>query len=155
MEQKERKMAHWIIDDHGFGGTYYTCSECGEVFIDIFEDVCGEDKCPHCGSVINDEENEYYKNGRKETESENKKCSLNKCIQSMNLLRETEYLKRIRDVEEKLHKLEYLSGYKLDRLIELFAAGYTLQTPPYLDVKELENVIALYYAKQNDNNRKE
>lgn len=59
-------MAHWIIDDHGFGGTYYRCSECGDVWNDIFEDMCGEEKCPSCGAKMNDEETVYMKNGKEE-----------------------------------------------------------------------------------------
>ena len=27
--QQKTKMAHWIIDDHGFGGMFYRCSKCG------------------------------------------------------------------------------------------------------------------------------
>lgn len=57
-------MAHWIIDDHGFGGTYYRCSECGTGYLDIFDDVCGEENCPHCGAPIDDDRNVYMRNGR-------------------------------------------------------------------------------------------
>lgn len=53
-----------------------------------------------------------------------------------------EYLQRMNDLnlrynyrhlQETVTKLEYLSGYSLDQLIELFAAGWTLQQPkePY------------------------
>lgn len=52
-------MAHWIIEDHGFGGQYYTCSNCKELWIDIFHDVGGEDCCPACGEPIDIDENEY------------------------------------------------------------------------------------------------
>lgn len=55
-------MAHWIIDDHGFGGQYYKCSECGAGFWDIFDDVCGEEACPKCKSPINEDENVYTEN---------------------------------------------------------------------------------------------
>ena len=59
-------MAHWIIDDHGFGGTYYTCSACGESYWDIFDTVIGEDCCPNCKTPINEEENIYMRNGKVE-----------------------------------------------------------------------------------------
>lgn len=52
-------MAHWIIDDKGFGGCYYRCSECGEGFWDIFDDVSGEDNCPRCGAPIDTDDNVY------------------------------------------------------------------------------------------------
>lgn len=51
-------MAHWIIDDHGFGGVYYTCSACGKTRNDLYHDV-PDDICPDCGEPINDDENEY------------------------------------------------------------------------------------------------
>lgn len=54
----EMTMAHWVIDDHGFGGMDYTCSNCGEVFTDLFYDMPG-DCCPKCQTTINDDENEY------------------------------------------------------------------------------------------------
>ena len=61
-------MAHWIIDDRGFGGTYYSCSECKTSYCDIFKDVCGENKCPNCGAPIDEEANIYMKNGKVESQ---------------------------------------------------------------------------------------
>lgn len=58
-------MAHWIIDDWGFGGSYYKCSECGEIFWDILDDVDSE-KCPSCGSPIDEDANVYMRNGKVE-----------------------------------------------------------------------------------------
>lgn len=52
-------MAHWIIDDHGFGGQYYQCSECGTTFYYAPDDIC-----PHCGAEINDDENEYVEDAK-------------------------------------------------------------------------------------------
>lgn len=57
-------MAHWIIDDHGFGGTHYKCSECGASFWDIMEDVDSEGPCPDCGVIMNEDEHVYMKNGK-------------------------------------------------------------------------------------------
>lgn len=57
-------MAHWIIDDYGFGGTFYECSECGQTFWDICDDVCGAEECPNYKASINDEQTVYKKNGR-------------------------------------------------------------------------------------------
>ena len=58
-------MAHWIIEDHGFGGQYYRCSECRESWCDIYKDVSMEETCPHCGAPINEDENEYLENKTK------------------------------------------------------------------------------------------
>ena len=52
-------MAHWIIDDRGFGGCWYKCSDCGAGFWDILYDVSSIDPCPNCGAPIDTDENEY------------------------------------------------------------------------------------------------
>ena len=60
-------MAHWIVEDRGFAGCWYTCSECGEVHNDLYDiEMSSYDCCPDCGAAI-DEENEYV-----EEKSENK-----------------------------------------------------------------------------------
>lgn len=52
-------MAHWIIEDKGFGGSWYRCSECGEGYWDVANYVAREDNCPHCNALIDTDENEY------------------------------------------------------------------------------------------------
>lgn len=52
-------MAHWIITDHGFGGQDYVCSDCHEVFNDLFF-AMPSDNCPKCWATINEDENECY-----------------------------------------------------------------------------------------------
>lgn len=69
-------MAHWIIEDHGFGGQYYTCSNCGEVWNDIFHDVGGEDSCPACGEPIDIDENEYIDEVRPRRKDRQISCSV-------------------------------------------------------------------------------
>ena len=59
-------MAHWIIDDHGFGGTFYTCSECGKLYWDIHDDGGGGEECPYCSSSMDTDANVYMKYGRVE-----------------------------------------------------------------------------------------
>ena len=48
-------MAHWIIEERGFGGSFYKCSACGKVWNDIFSNVWTEDNCPVCGAPMNEE----------------------------------------------------------------------------------------------------
>ena len=55
----DKNMAHWIIDFRGFGGSFYTCSKCRKTYWDIARYVGCEEKCPNCGTPINDDENEY------------------------------------------------------------------------------------------------
>lgn len=47
-------MAHWIVDDRGFGGVYYTCSKCGSVWNDLFGNR-EKDNCRFCGAVMDEE----------------------------------------------------------------------------------------------------
>lgn len=56
-------MAHWIVDDQGFGGTYYKCSECKETWNDIYSNIpyCNDfyEKCPNCGAPMDEDDVEY------------------------------------------------------------------------------------------------
>jgi len=52
-------MAHWIIEDYGFGGQIYRCSNCRESWNDLYYDIILKDSCPACGEPINEDEDEY------------------------------------------------------------------------------------------------
>lgn len=52
-------MAHWIVNDKGLSGAYYTCSNCGKSYWDILDTIDNE-QCPCCHIQINSDENEYY-----------------------------------------------------------------------------------------------
>ena len=119
-------MAHWIIEDHGFGGQYYRCSECGEGWCDIYDDVCGEEKCPNCGAPINEDETEYLEKSEKKEFTTN---FMGKFIESG--------LPSLGKYIEKESKLIQVSGFDIDKLIELFAAGYSLQPPDYKSTERL------------------
>lgn len=121
-------MAHWIIDDRGFGGTYYKCSECGENWCDIYSDVSMEESCPNCGALINEDEVEYI-------EKKKKTFSLNPAPVT------TKRVETTRAYDEMETMLINLSGYNMKKLIELFAAGYTLQPPTYLSFEDLEKEV--------------
>ena len=58
-------MAHWIIDDHGFGGQFYKCSGCGDIWCDIYDDHLSADACPSCGAPIDHDETEYIEKKKK------------------------------------------------------------------------------------------
>ena len=57
-------MAHWTIEDLGFGGTVYYCSECKDVFNDIYHRICSDGPCPNCGAVMNEDEAVYLDDTR-------------------------------------------------------------------------------------------
>lgn len=62
-------MAHWIIEDDGFGVQNYKCSSCKSIWSDAFYGVSSVDKCPECREQINKNENKYIDNlkNKKET----------------------------------------------------------------------------------------
>lgn len=118
-------MAHWIIDDHGFGGVTYICSECRESWNDIYSDVSMEENCPNCGVSINNDENEYMEKKKKPAISFNPALVIttrSKALQAYNEMETT---------------LINLTGHDMKELIELFAAGYTLQPPTYMSFEDL------------------
>ena len=51
-------MAHWIVEDHGFCGKFYRCSNCRNVLIDTHEYI-PENTCPKCGIHINKDKTKY------------------------------------------------------------------------------------------------
>lgn len=53
-------MAHWIIENIGFGRQNYACSNCGQIYSNVFRDPGTWDECPNCGAKINDDEEDEY-----------------------------------------------------------------------------------------------
>ena len=58
-------MAHWIIDDHGFGGSYYVCSNCNQGYWDILDDI-NHESCPNCNSPMDEDATVYMRDGKVE-----------------------------------------------------------------------------------------
>lgn len=63
-------MAYWIIDFRGFEGTYYTCSDCGEVYNDICEYVYLDGPCPNCFARMDEDEHVYMRYGKLEEQND-------------------------------------------------------------------------------------
>lgn len=119
--------AHWIVEDKGFGGTNYTCSVCRHTWNDIYQDVSREDYCPNCHLPIDDDEREYV---------ENRPGYISYYGQLMTRG------KVFKDFYENEQRLIQVSGYDIDKLIELFAAGYTLVPPKSAEpLKSLNDLI--------------
>lgn len=57
-------MAHWIIEDKGFGGVVYRCSNCRESWDDYY---CKfpKDFCAWCGESIDEDADEYIEDVKK------------------------------------------------------------------------------------------
>lgn len=114
-------MAHWIIEDHGFGGLYYKCSKCRGGWWDIFKKVSLEEKCPNCGVAIDEDETEYI-------DEKSARPTLSKST----------VVSTLRAYSEMEIALINLTGYNVEKLVNLFAAGYTLQPPKQSSFEDLE-----------------
>ena len=111
-------MAHWIIDDHGFGGQFYKCSDCWYIWCDIYNDHLSEDNCPSCGAPIDEDENEYIQ--------DKKRFNIPNIFELVTRKNNNDSLIKYAEMDIKLKKL---TGFDIEQLIDLFAAGYTLQAP--------------------------
>lgn len=58
IEHAKTVAAHWIIEDKGFAGVVYKCSNCGESWNDYY---CKfpKDFCARCGKDIDEDANEH------------------------------------------------------------------------------------------------
>lgn len=126
-------MAHWIIDDHGFGGQFYTCSVCGEGWWDILDNPERWESCPNCKDRIYEDETEYIEKAKPMHIDFIRKYMWKPYEDTRPNLRDYEYLE---------NKLIQVSGCSIEKLIELFAAGYTL-TPPRYDSKTMSTLMKL------------
>ena len=131
-------MAHWIIEDHGFGGQFYKCSNCGDAWCDIYRDVSMEENCPSCGEVMDNELIEYKDGLQNSIASVTRKLDRIKWYNPENWTIST----RFRYYAELNAKLVQLTGYSVEKVVELFAAGYTLEPPKY-DSKPMSTLMKL------------
>ena len=58
-------MAHWIIEDHGFDGQTYRCSNCRNAWNDLYYDDILKDRCPACSEPIDKDADEYIEEIKK------------------------------------------------------------------------------------------
>ena len=101
-------MTHWIIEDQGFSGTWYMCGNCRYRWNDIYWKHSSLGPCPKCGAEIDVDKAVYIEDKPRVS------------IVSPRLT-----------YGELENKLIQLTGYDLEKLVELFAAGYTLNAPEY------------------------
>lgn len=120
-------MAHWIVDDHGFGGTYYKCSECKETWNSIYSNVSTADEnCPNCGAPMDEDDVEYV---------EKKNIFKRNFLPRPGTIDET--LRKYEEMESELIKL---TGCDVEKLVDLFAAGYTLEAPKNTSFEDLSKM---------------
>lgn len=130
-------MAHWIIEDKGFGGMYYRCSNCKESWCDIFDRGMSHWKtCPNCGEVLEEDAEEYIdvaklENALKQIADAASKIHIPKLdVKMFDVSAFDKHIQEAKRRDELVHSLEELTGMSLESLVEKFAAGYTLKEPP-------------------------
>lgn len=57
-ELERATKPHWIVEDHGFAGTFYKCSKCGESYWG-YADTFDDEICANCHTVMDPAENDY------------------------------------------------------------------------------------------------
>lgn len=114
-------MAHWIIEDNGFAGSIYECSECRESWSDLFKLPDGEyisyhEHCPNCNAPINDDADEYICNHvmRNATKEENE--IVNKYIDSIShtiIPLNIDEIEAVINIREDKVYCTFVDGYKI------------------------------------------
>lgn len=136
-------MAHWIIEDFGFGkigGINYTCSTCGRMWNSRDYKVYEWDHCPRCNEPIDDDLSEYVEESNKHEWTVT--TDLSKWLAS-SLIPSTR-IAQIKYYDEASEKLKQLTGHDLLKLIDLFAAGWTLEPPKQtMTMEELRKALEL------------
>ena len=100
-------MTHWIIEDKGFGGVVYKCSNCGKAWNDYYSKL-PKDFCVRCGENIDEEENEYIEESKKY--KENNTIIFPQTIGSITFYSKTELFEWIEN-QQKLNKVLEQEGY--------------------------------------------
>ena len=122
-------MAHWIIEDKGFGGQVYTCSYCRNSWNDLYHPTVGQwDICPWCHEKIDDEVDvAKLENALKKIADAASKIKIHKLdIKPFDVSAFEGLIEAAKDRDEKLHKLEQVSGMTLDDILAKFAAGWVM-----------------------------
>ncbi len=132
-------MAHWIIEDKGFGGCVFTCSNCKDSWNDIHHSGVGQwDKCPSCHEKMDHDKDEYVDEKKaldklKELLDKISESSTKASVNIGNFANIYEQIARntkmYNDKRNQIDKLEFISGMSIEQLIELFAAGWVLKPP--------------------------
>ena len=88
-------MAHWIIEDLGFGGTQYTCSECRETWNDLFTRKVSSitETCPNCGMSMNEDKIEYVEANKSRPKM--KECNKDRIVKEIASLKKLHCVSRI------------------------------------------------------------
>lgn len=81
--------------------------------------------------TLNNELLSWYNDTEDETEKSILRCVMQMVVHAPTLTPPNEWVSRVRELEELYTKLHAVTGFTAEQLLEMFAAGYTLEKADY------------------------
>ena len=91
--------------------------------------------------TLNNDLVSWYNDTEDETEKSVLRRVMQRVVQAPTLTPPNEWVNRVRELDELYTKLQIVTGFTAEQLLEIFAAGYTLEKPDYSKkFAEMENL---------------
>ena len=91
--------------------------------------------------TLNNDLVSWYNDTEDETEKSVLRRVMQRVVQAPTLTPPNEWVNRARELDELYTKLQIITGFTVEQLLEIFAAGYTLEKPDYS--KSFEEIASL------------
>ena len=91
--------------------------------------------------TLNNDLVSWYNDTEDETEKSVLRRVMQRVVQAPTITPPNEWVNRARELDELYTKLQIITGFTVEQLIEIFAAGYTLEKPDYS--KSFEEIASL------------
>ena len=91
--------------------------------------------------TLNNDLVSWYNDTEDEKEKSILRRVMQRVVQAPTLTPPNEWVNRARELDELYTKLQIITGFTVEQLIEIFAAGYTLEKPDYS--KSFEEIASL------------
>ena len=91
--------------------------------------------------TLNNDLVSWYNDTEDEKEKSILRRVMQRVVQAPTLTTPNEWVNRVRELDELYTKLQIITGFTVEQLLEIFAAGYTLEKPDYS--KSFEEIASL------------
>ena len=91
--------------------------------------------------TLNNDLVSWYNDTEDEKEKSILRRVMQRVVQAPTLTPPNEWVNRVRELDELYTKLQIITGFTVEQLLEIFAAGYTLEKPDYS--KSFEEIASL------------
>ena len=81
--------------------------------------------------TLNNDLVSWYNDTEDEKEKSILRRVMQRVVQAPTLTPPNEWVNRVRELDELYTKLQIITGFTVEQLLEMFAAGYTLEKPDY------------------------